>query len=96
MADTIDEMAAEPGTRPVCAALTASMLGDLRRGKSSHGLRVRRLSSFGGGLTPMGEQWRTALVENERMRRALDGLREMVQRGATQQELLDAIAGGLG
>jgi hypothetical protein len=99
--DHAKQMKREPGTRPVCAALTASMRKALRLGRTpvgaaSKGLRDRRLWGFGvSAATPMGAQWREDLITMERMRRTLETLREKLADGAERSELSDIIEGGL-
>ena len=98
--DIVAEMDRDPGTRPVCARLTAGHRKALRlrRGPGGKGLKARRLACPGDGivLTPMGEQWREDMLEIERMRRALQRALEMLRDGAERQDVLDVVVGGLG
>ncbi len=84
--DIVAEMDRDPGTRPICARLTAEQRKALRvrRGRGGKGLKDRRLACPGPGLTltPMGEQWREDLVSIDRMRRALHRARTMLMDGA--------------
>lgn len=98
--DHAEQMEREPGTRPVCARLTAAMRKALRlrKGPGRKGLQARRLACPGDGfaLTPMGAQWREDLVALDRMQRAIKRAMEMLDDGAERSEVRDVLAGGLG
>jgi hypothetical protein len=97
--DHAEQMAREPGTRPICAALTADMRKALRTRKGrAAGLKARRLVCPGRGfaLTPMGAQWREDLILIERYERALKTARDMLRDGAERQDVLEVVIGGLG
>lgn len=101
--DIIEQMEREPGTRPVCAALTGPQLKALRLGRvtipTMRALAARRLLCPAGVATfkptPMGAQWRQTLIEHDRMRRALRRAQALLNDGGGRQDVLDAIAGGL-
>ena len=90
----------DPGTRPICAALSDEMRDALRVGRTSSGptaaaLRGRRLWGYSGGATPMGAQWQADLRTIDRMARALRTLQGLLKNGASADEMLDAVHGGL-
>lgn len=100
--DHAKAMLKEPGTRPICAVLSDEMLQSLQAGRScgpgsTKGLKARRLWKPGapGATTPMGEQIRRMLLDKARMRRALISAREMVKGGASAEDVLEVISGGL-
>ena len=97
--DIVAEMATDPGTRPICGALTTAQRKSLltRKGQTA-GLKARRLVCPGPGfhLTPMGAQWRQDLIENDRMRRAITKAMEMLRDGSEHADVLEVLAGGLG